>query len=40
VRVITPSGLGGSRGADESLVDRYRRAVEAQQRVMQGWQQP
>lgn len=40
VQVITPSGLGGSRGADESLVDRYRRAVEAQQRVMQGWQQP
>ena len=40
VQLITPSGLGGSRGADESLVDRYRRAVEAQQRVMQGWQQP
>ena len=39
-QVITPSGLGGSRAADDSLVERYRRAVEAQQRVMQGWQQP
>ncbi|MEI7666291.1 MAG: hypothetical protein WCI65_09625, partial [Synechococcaceae cyanobacterium ELA263] len=39
-QVITPSGQNRAEGADGDLVDRYRQAVEAQQRVMQGWQQP
>jgi len=39
-QVINPGGMGNPSGADGTLVDRYRRAVEAQQRLMQGWQQP
>ena len=39
-QVINPSGMGNASGADGTLVDRYRRAVEAQQRLMKSWQQP
>ena len=40
LQVFNPAGGINGEGADGTMVDRYRRAVEAQQRLMQGWQQP
>ncbi|MFZ0407329.1 MAG: DUF3370 family protein [Cyanobium sp.] len=39
-QMFNPRGQNEVQTADDTLVDRYRRAVEAQQRQIQGWQQP
>jgi hypothetical protein len=35
-----PRRLASPRGADPSLVDRYRQAIDAQQQFINGWRAP